>query len=630
MLKGIRQALKEEYDLLPSISKVDVEGPTIVFYCKDFTAFVENAGLVRELAKKFRKRILLRPDPSLRLEERKAEEEIRRIVPAEAEIRSLEFNEELGEVIIEAVKPGMVVGKEGVIFREILGKTGWAPRVVRAPPIRSTFVDHLYRSLRADLETRRSVLRKIGRRIYRGRASKQEWVRVTFLGGSREVGRSAVLLQTPESRILLDCGVNVASEEKAYPYMDVPEADLRQIEAVVLSHAHLDHSGFVFSLFRYGYEGPVYCTPPTRDLVLLLGSDYLKVCEEQGREPPFGRDEMRAFLTHCITLNYGEVTDISPDVKITFHNAGHILGSCVTHLHIGEGLHNLVYAGDIKFEKTRLFLPAARIFPRVETLIMESTYGGPEDAHPPRDQAEAELIQTTNSTLERGGKVIIPVFSVGRSQEIMLVFADAYQKGLFEGKVYLDGMIWDATCVHALYPEYLNPEIREQILSEDSNPFRAPIFERVEGPDHRQAVIKSDEPCVILSTSGMMTGGPVLEYFKHLAENERNSLIFVGYQAEGSLGSRIQKGCPEVPMPEPGGRIRGVKVKLQVKTIEGFSGHSDRSHLINWVKRMRPKPSRVICCHGEESKCLSLASAIHRILSVETRAPYNLETIRLR
>jgi KH/beta-lactamase-domain protein len=630
MLKEIKRVLEEETPLAGDISKVDLEGPYIVLYCRDFRDFVENGNLVKDLARRLKKRIILRPDPDLLMDTSLAEQEIRKIVPPEAEVVRMNFNQELGEVIIEAGKPGMVVGKEGAIFREILGKTGWSPRVVRAPPLRSDFVESLRQSLLTDLASRRTILRKIGRRIYREKLERQEWARLVFLGGCREVGRSAFLLQTQESRILLDCGVNVASDERAYPHFELPEASLQQIDAVILSHAHLDHSGFVMALYRYGYEGPVYCTPPTRDLVLLLASDYLKVSEEQGKSTPFGREEMRAFMQHCITLDYGEVTDLAPDVKITFHNAGHILGSCVTHIHIGEGLHNLVYTGDIKFEKTRMFLPAVRTFPRVETLVIESTYGAPEDLHPPREQAEEELLRIVNSTLERGGKVIIPVFAVGRSQEIMIVLADAYKRGTFNSTVYLDGMIWEATAVHALYPEYLSPEMREMILSKDENPFLSPIFQRVDTVDQRKAVIESPEPCVILTTSGMMTGGPVMEYFKELAPDEKNSLIFVGYQAEGSLGRRIQNGCPEIPLPEPGGKTRVVKVKLEVKTVEGFSGHSDRQQLLNYVKRIMPKPSKVICCHGEESKCLSLASAIHKLLSIETRAPCNLESARLR
>jgi KH/beta-lactamase-domain protein len=630
MLKEVKRVLEEETPLSGDISKVDLEGPYIVLYCRDFKDFVENGNLVKDLAKRLKKRIILRPDPDLLMDAKQAEQEIRKIVPPEAEVMRMNFNEELGEVIIEAGKPGMVVGKEGIIFREILGKTGWSPRVVRAPPLHSEFVESLRKSLLSDLGARRTVLRKIGRRIYREKLGKQDWVRLVFLGGCREVGRSAFLLQTPESRILLDCGINVASDERAYPHLELPEASLQQIDAVILSHAHLDHSGFVMALYRYGYEGPVYCTAPTRDLVLLLASDYLKVAEDQGKTAPFGREEMRAFMQHCITLDYGEVTDLTPDVKITFHNAGHILGSCVIHLHIGEGLHNLVYTGDIKFEKTRMFFPAARTFPRVETLVIESTYGAPEDIHPPREQAEEELLRIVNSTLQRGGKVIIPVFAVGRSQEIMIVLADAYKKGTFNAPVYLDGMIWEATAVHALYPEYLSPEMRELILSKDENPFLSPIFQRVDTMDQRKAVIESSEPCVILTTSGMMTGGPVMEYFKELAPDERNSLIFVGYQAEGSMGRRIQNGCQEIPLPEPGGKTRVVKVKLEVKTVEGFSGHSDRQQLLNYVKRVTPRPSKVICCHGEESKCLSLASAIHKLLSIETKAPYNLESARLR
>ena len=248
---------------------------------------------------------------------------------------------------------------------------------------------------------------------------------------------------------------------------------------------------------------------------------------------------------------------------------------------------------------------------------------------PRRQQAEEEFIRTVNETIRRGGKVLIPAFAVGRAQEIMVLFEDYHRRGELEDiPVYLDGMIWEATAIHTAYPEYLSRDLRELIFKTDQNPFLSDLFVKVKSPDQRQEVIEG-EPSVIISTAGMMTGGPVLEYFKHLAPDSRNTLIFVGYQSEGSLGRRIQKGWREIPLRDERGRLKEVRVELEVKTIDGFSGHSDRQQLINYIKRVRPKPERVICVHGEENKCLSLASVVHRILGVETRAPMNLETIRL-
>jgi len=211
----------------------------------------------------------------------------------------------------------------------------------------------------------------------------------------------------------------------------------------------------------------------------------------------------------------------------------------------------------------------------------------------------------------------------------MILLEDCKRKGIFDGApVYLDGMIWEATAIHTTYPEYLCPELRDQILHQGLNPFLSDMFVRVANSDQRAKAIEG-EPSAILATAGMMTGGPVIEYFKTLAPDPRNSLVFVGYQSEGSLGRKIQKGWREVPLRGAGGRAEEVKVNMSIHTVDGFSGHSDRTQLLNYVRRINPKPERVICCHGEDTKCMDLASAIHKLYRMETRAPHNLETIRL-
>jgi len=421
----------------------------------------------------------------------------------------------------------------------------------------------------------------------------------------------------------------VASDDRAYPHLEVPEMRLSELDAVVISHAHLDHSGFVPYLFKYGFDGPVYCTPATRDLAVLLQMDYVEIAEREDKPLPYSKRDISTFLSHCIPLEYGDVTDVAPDIRVTLNNAGHILGSSVLHFHIGEGLYNVVYTGDIKFDRTRLFSPAVYSFPRVEALIIESTYGGADDIQPHRSEAEKEFVRIVSETIKRGGKVLIPAFAVGRSQEIMVLLEDFKRKGILDNiPVYLDGMIWEATAIHTAYPEYLSQDLRELIFKADENPFLSDMFVKVSGSDQRASVIDG-EPGIIIATAGMMTGGPIIEYFKHLAPDPRNTLVFVGYQAEGSLGRRIQKGWREVPVPGEKGRMKEVKVNLEVKTVEGFSGHSDRAQLLNYVRRISPKPQRILSVHGDENKCIDLASALHRLFRVETRPIQNLETVRL-
>ncbi|MEM2878742.1 MAG: beta-CASP ribonuclease aCPSF1 [Candidatus Hadarchaeales archaeon] len=630
LLKEIKRIVKEETPFSDSVVDIDFEGPKVVLYCENLDLLMENGDAIKELARKIRKRVILRPDPSILTDQKYAEEKIREMVPAEAGITDIIFNGDVGEVVIEAEKPGVVIGKGGSLLREINYRIKWTPRVIRSPPVKSDLVRKIRLSMLQSASDRRDLLRRIGRRIHREAKARGDWVRLTAMGGAREVGRSCFLLQTPESRIMIDCGINVASEDRAYPHLEIPEVRISELDALVISHAHLDHSGFAPYLFKYGFDGPVYCTAPTRDLSVLLQLDYVEIAEREDKPLPYDKKDIINFLSHCIPLEYGDVTDIAPDVRITMHNAGHILGSSIVHFHIGEGLHNIVYTGDLKFDRSRLLSPAICTFPRVETLVIESTYGGAEDIQPPRDDAERELINIINDTVRRGGKVMIPAFAVGRAQEVMVLLEDSRKNGTVENvPVYLDGMIWEATAIHTAYPEYLSQDLRERIFRADENPFLSENLVKVTGPDQRSKIIDG-EPCVIISTAGMMAGGPILEYFKHLAPDPKNSLVFVGYQAEGSLGRRIQGGWKEIPLRGNGGKVEEVKVNLDVKTVEGFSGHTDRARLLNYVRRMSSKPQKIITIHGDESKCLDLASTLHRLYRTETRALTNLETVRLR
>ncbi len=619
----VQEALPESI----TISNMEFEGPELVLYTKEPRKFADNGDILRVLAKDLRKRVVVRPDPSVLVSEEDAIKKIREIVSSEAGITNQYFDTSVGEVIIEAEKLGLVIGRHGSMLREITKHIGWTPKVVRAPPIESSIIKNIRQYLRSERDVRKVFLRQIGKKIHRDITSKDSWIRVTTLGGCREVGRSSFILSTPETRVLIDCGINVGSENDGTPYLYVPEAcPIDQIDAVVITHAHLDHAGLVPLLFKYGYEGPVYLTAPTRDLMSLLHLDYIEVSAREGKKTPYESSMIREGLKHTIVLNYGDVTDIAPDVRLTLHNAGHILGSSIVHFHIGEGLYNIAFTGDFKYEPTRLFDPAVNDFPRLETLIMEATYGGSQDNQPSRRDAERELHSIIKRTIARKGKVLIPAFAVGRSQEVMIVLEEAIRTGLIdEVPVYLDGMIWEATAIHTTYPEYLNNDLQELIFHRGLNPFLSDCFIQVE-PAKRQEIIDGGSS-VILATSGMLNGGPIMEYIRALGPDKLNTLVFVGYQAEGTLGRRVQKGWDEVPFSIEG-RTETIKIKLEVETVDGFSGHSDRRQLIEYIRRMVPRPERILTNHGDANNCIELASAIHKRYGVETRAPMNLETMR--
>lgn len=622
----IRKKVKE---LVPNnirIKEVELEGPLLVIYIENPRELAE-VDIIKKLAKELRKRIVIRPDPKILKPKAEAKEIIKKIVPEEAKISDIEFDEENGEVIIEAEKPGIVIGRQGTTFREIMKEVGWSPRVIRTPPLKSKIIQSVRDYLTSVREERQRELRRIGERIHRSVLPDGNWVRVAFLGGCREVGRSCYLLQTRHSKILIDCGVNVSNISET-PYLYLPEVQpLDSIDAVVITHAHLDHCGLVPLLYKFNYNGPIYVTPPTRDLMVLLQIDFIEVAERE-KESIYNSAMVREALKHTITLNYGEVTDISPDLRLTFYNAGHILGSAIAHFHVGEGLYNIAFTGDFKFERTRLFDKTTTNFPRLEALVMEATYGGANDLQPSRAEAEQKLIEIINDTIEKGGRVLIPTFAVGRSQEVMIFLEEAIrEKKLKEVPIYIDGMIYEATAIHTAYPEYLNASLRDLIFYNGINPFISESFIRVDSADKRESVINDPSPCVIIAPSGMLNGGPVMEYFRNLAENEKNTIIFVGYQAEGTLGRKVQKGWKEIPFSVDG-RREVVEVKMRVETVDGFSGHSDRKQLINYIKFLNPKPSKIVTVHGDENKCIELASTIYKTYKIETRAPLNMETIR--
>jgi KH/beta-lactamase-domain protein len=613
------------------VTRIEYEGPMLAVYTKKPEILVDQSSIVAEIVGVIRKRIVVRPDPSVRLPETEAEKLTRELIAPEAEITDINFDPSLGEIIIETKKPGLVIGRNGTVLQEIIKKTKWRPHVLRSPPIKSKIITHMRHYLHSESKERERILRTVGERIFRPKAYDVGDIRMTVLGGAQEVGRSAFLIKTRESSVLLDCGINPGSQRpfEAFPRFDSPEFQIDQLDAVVITHAHLDHCGLTPFLYKYGYDGPVYCSAPTSNLMTMLQLDYLDVANKQGVTPHYDQKDVRECVLHTIPLRFGVVTDIAPDIRLTLHNSGHILGAAMAHLHIGEGLHNIVYTSDYKFARTMLLEAAATEFPRIETVITESTYGGHSDFMPSRVEAEESLTHLINETLERKGKVLIPVPAVGRAQEIMLIIDGYMKRGLMkEAPVFIEGMISEATAIHTAYPEYLGREVRHSILHEEVNPFQSDYFTIVEHPSVRQSIIEG-EPCIVMATSGMLEGGPVIEYFKNWADNEKNTIIFVSYQIEGTLGKRVQKGVNEVTMMDNEGKMAVVQVKMQVGSIEGFSGHSDRRQLINYLTHLTPKPERIFVCHGEKQKIMNMAGFLDHKAAINTVVPAILETFRL-
>src|SRR5919201_2235715 len=657
---------------IPSDSQITLvrfEGPNIALYTKNPKfALTELTYFLSSLSKNLKKRFVIRTDPSIRLPEDETRAAVVKLLPKDILISAVFCDDATGEVVLEVNRPEII---DADMVVKIAQSTGWIAHTRRSPHIPSSSINTLHSTLKSSAKERTEFLQKLGKRVFREplivsgvngndtapsrqqqqqqattittmttgepRSNKpQSWstsreeVMLFCLGGVKQVGRSCFVVVTPESKVMLDCGINPGemSGLNAYPRLDWFNFDFDDLAAVIIGHAHIDHQGFLPALFKYGYRGPVYCTEPTLPLMTLLQMDSVKIANSNGTYLPYEARDVNEVIKHCITLPYGRPTDISPDITITLNNAGHIMGSATVHLNI-SGVHNILYSGDYKYAKTQLLDSALSIYPRVETLITESTYGNTTDIMPDQSLVYRTFTDSVNRTLSEGGKVLIPVPAVGRAQEIMLVIDKEMREGrLIESPIYIEGMISEASAIHMSYAHYLGSDVRKSV-SQGINPFQSEYFTVVNGYGKRDEVFNDENPSIIMATSGMLEGGPSVEYFKDIAPSPKTKIMFVSYQINGTLGRRVLDGVmTEVSMMDRSGKVKVIPVRCQTQKIDGFSGHSDFNQILSFVSRVRPK--RVIVNHGEKSKSDNVASAIYSRLKIRSGVPDNREIIRLR
>lgn len=613
--------------------RIEFEGPYLSIYTDNIALVTGETGLAPKLAKQLRKKILIRPLESIRLEKEKVKEIIKNVVPKEALLDEsmIIFDDIRGEVHLYALRPSLIRGRGDVGLWELTSKTGWKIILHRKPPIESEIMKTVDTYTFSKLELQYKEAINIGMRINRELLTESIGsIRITPLGAASEVGRSCFLITTDTSNILLDAGLKpgAKSMSEEFPAFYLVDNLIDKLDAVIISHAHFDHCSALPYLFKYGYRGPVYMTEPTKYLSALIISDYLNISQKEGRPLPYTFSDLTNALIHTITLDYGEVVDIAPNVKLTLYNAGHILGSSIVHLHFGEGYHNLVYTGDFKYAKTRLLDQAFNQFKRNETIIMEGTYGGPDDIMPNRTEASEQLLEMIRNTIEKGGKVLMPMLAVGRAQEILLTIFEGMENNLLpKVPVLVEGMIHETTAIHMAFLEELSYEVREKVFKEGINPFTSEYFNLIRDAADRREIVEAG-PCIIIATSGMLTGGPAVEYFKLLAADEKNSVIFTSFQVENTPGRKIKDGAKEIYLP--GEKSEPVPVRLKVYSAEGFSGHSDRVQLVNYIKNLPSKPKNIILCHGESSKLYNLSQTIRKELHIPTYVPEIGETIKIK
>jgi hypothetical protein len=616
-----------------NVTKIDYEGPRIALYTNKPRFLMENNIIISNLVNQIKKRIVIRTDEKIRKSEEDARKILDSMVPKDAGLEATFFDTATGEVSIEVKRPWLCQrNAEEFNHTEVTEQTGWRLRIRKSTTKPSNTIKSINYQLKISSAERAKQLKSVGEEIFRSRLVQKSEVSLLTLGGFGQVGRSCMLLTTPDSKVLIDCGINPGARtpSESFPRLDWANISLDELDAIVIGHAHLDHTGFLPVLTKYGYKGPIYCTEPTLPMMNLIQLDAIKVAGAQGRTPMYAERDVHQIMRQTIGLSYGTVTDISPDIKLVLANAGHILGSASCHFHIGNGDHNFVYSGDIKYGKSMLLESADTRFPRVETLLIESTYGAKEDIQPTREEVETAFIKSVNEILKGGGKVLIPIPAVGRAQELMMVI-DKYMKSgqLTESPVFMEGMIQEATAIHEAHPEYLERSLKQKILETDDNPFDSEYFTNIEHSDARDEPLREDSPCIVIATSGMLEGGPVLEYFRNFAPNPKNKILFVSYQVNGTLGRRVMDGARQVTILGREGKVEVVTINASTEKLEGFSGHSDYNQLMSYVQRLRPKLRRVLVNHGERRKSQNLSSAINRMYRVTTHYPQVQEAIKL-
>ncbi|VVB67094.1 Beta-Casp domain protein [Candidatus Norongarragalina meridionalis] len=431
---------------------------------------------------------------------------------------------------------------------------------------------------------------------------------ISFYGGASEVGRSCVVIDDKRKRYMLDCGVKLDSEDEHYPAIEA--RDIRRVNHAILSHAHLDHSGYMPGLYAEGYRGDVLLTKPTRDLIQLLLADYIRLNKGASayKEP-----DVKKMLGATKMLELG-----AKHGDVVFHEAGHILGSVMTELNLSK---KVLYTGDVNVRPSRLLDGAARNVD-AEVLIIESTYGAKEDVHVPIKDASNTLIKSINATFAKGGKVVIPTFAIGRGQEILFTLENFLRSGaLKKTPIYLDGMITKALRIYRHNAIYLKREVQRRILTSDDDPFKSEFYFTPETKDRSDVI--AQERAIILTTSGMLNGGPVLTYLKKMAPEKKNKVILVGFQAKGTRGRELLEGADVLTIDD-----EKIPVNMEVDQAP-FSGHSDWRELLELVRGMK-KLKKIYVMHGEQEKAAAFAETLsHEFKRVSVDVPKLGETFRV-
>lgn len=437
-------------------------------------------------------------------------------------------------------------------------------------------------------------------------------MKLTFLGGAGTVTGSKILLETTFKKILIDCGLFQGLKELRLKNWEDLDINPQEIDAVFLTHAHLDHSGYLPILVKNGFKGRIYCSEATRDLAKIILLDSGKIQEEDANranedqftkhekaEPLYNEKDAINTLSHFETFQLNNWNSLDANIKFKLLNSGHILGSTLIVFEIEDKI--LVFSGDIGREKP-IILPKFEYVSSADYLVVESTYGN--RLHEKTDVKEA-LLDYIITTINRGGTLVIPTFSVERAQEIIYLLSVLKRENkLPKVPIYLDSpMAVNATEV------YFNHKNNHKLTDEDIKSMLACVH-FISEISESKAVVNDKSSKIVLAGSGMVTGGRVLHYLENLISNEKNTILMVGYQAEGTRGRALLQGDHEIKFFG-----RYYPVQAEIGEISGFSGHADQNEILDWLKHFKTTPLLTFINHGEPHQSQVLKTKIKSTLN---------------
>lgn len=451
-------------------------------------------------------------------------------------------------------------------------------------------------------------------------------VKLRFLGGAGTVTGSKTLVEAGDKKILIDCGLFQGLKELRLQNWSEFPVDPKTIDSIILTHAHLDHCGYIPVLVKNGFKGSIHCTEPTRELTEIILKDSAKIQVEDAEranrksytsheqaQPLYKPEDVELAMNHFVTHEFSEWIIVAPGIKFQLHNSGHILGSALVEMNVLS--KKIIFSGDIGRSKPMLLYPPKKL-DQADYIVMESTYG---DRVHSNQNIQNELLRIILATLDRKGILMIPSFAVERAQEIIYLLYLLKQEGkLPKIPIYLDSpMGINSTAVYDKYPTWQNlPKVHFNEMYDDVH--------FIDNYETSRAIVHDKKPKIVIAGSGMLEGGRILHYLNNHIENPDNTILFCGFQAAGTRGRAIMHGEQEIKFF---GDYK--KVKCHIESFTSMSAHGDQQEMIDWLSHFKKAPAKIFLNHGEPHQADAFRVKIHSTLKWDVVIPQMSESFEL-